>query len=123
MATPDEIAQILDHWRSTGVPLNARASPEQIAARECECGLTIPEPLRLLYQEATGMPEGTIRNRGGRVPHRPVPPCEELLCQPLLKQHYLGRARRWSGDGFSSYLEWGRVLKRSQSRCLVSLRR
>src|SRR5262245_6348876 len=58
MATPSEIAQILDHWRSTGVPLNAGASPEQIAGVERECGLTIPEPLRLLYQEANGMREG-----------------------------------------------------------------
>src|SRR5207237_6294606 len=33
-------------------------------------------------------------HRGSRVPHRPAPPCDELLWQPLLKQHYLRRARR-----------------------------
>src|SRR5207249_9162119 len=26
---------------------------------------------------------------GSRVPHRPAPPCDSLLWQPLLKQHYL----------------------------------
>jgi cell wall assembly regulator SMI1 len=57
MAAPKEIALVLQHWQSTNVPLNAGASLEQIRAVEKTSGLSIPGTLRLLYQEANGMPE------------------------------------------------------------------
>jgi cell wall assembly regulator SMI1 len=57
MGTPREIAQLLEHWRTTGVPLNGGASLEQIAAAEQRCGTRIPEGLRSLYQAVNGMPE------------------------------------------------------------------
>ena len=52
---PREVAELLEHWQATGIPLNVGASAEQIAAVEQQCGMRIPDVLRSLYQAANGM--------------------------------------------------------------------
>ena len=52
--------------------------------------------------KATSAPTASPHS-GSRVSHRRALPCDELLWQPLLKQHYLGRAR-WSKRTLQRFL-------------------